>query len=107
MIRRPPRSTLFPYTTLFRSPAPRVGAEETDALDAIELCQQFHDPPRRPVEFLHVRRALGLDAHLAHATSERSADGTGRSFQSPARPFFATTRRGGIYSQTAGASSLG
>src|SRR6266513_3839298 len=24
MIRRPPRSTLFPYTTLFRSPAPRA-----------------------------------------------------------------------------------
>src|SRR5256885_9994205 len=24
MIRRPPRSTLFPYTTLFRSPLPRV-----------------------------------------------------------------------------------
>src|SRR5256885_3916932 len=24
MIRRPPRSTLFPYTTLFRSPEPRV-----------------------------------------------------------------------------------
>src|SRR3712207_8589362 len=23
MIRRPPRSTLFPYTTLFRSPVPR------------------------------------------------------------------------------------
>src|SRR5256885_10972596 len=23
MIRRPPRSTLFPYTTLFRSPTPR------------------------------------------------------------------------------------
>src|SRR5690349_22764838 len=26
MIRRPPRSTLFPYTTLFRSVQPRVGA---------------------------------------------------------------------------------
>src|SRR2546422_5963324 len=26
MIRRPPRSTLFPYTTLFRSPAPRDSA---------------------------------------------------------------------------------
>src|SRR5258706_9764531 len=26
MIRRPPRSTLFPYTTLFRSTAPRVAA---------------------------------------------------------------------------------
>src|SRR5256885_7833250 len=25
MIRRPPRSTLFPYTTLFRSPVPRAG----------------------------------------------------------------------------------
>src|SRR2546422_8511119 len=24
MIRRPPRSTLFPYTTLFRSPSPRA-----------------------------------------------------------------------------------
>src|SRR5260370_23276551 len=27
MIRRPPRSTLFPYTTLFRSPAPHVPAD--------------------------------------------------------------------------------
>src|SRR2546422_6446941 len=26
MIRRPPRSTLFPYTTLFRSPRPRPAA---------------------------------------------------------------------------------
>src|SRR2546422_7270213 len=26
MIRRPPRSTLFPYTTLFRSPAPTSSA---------------------------------------------------------------------------------
>src|SRR3712207_8255641 len=35
MIRRPPRSTLFPYTTLFRSPAPIQG-------EALELMlQQF------------------------------------------------------------------
>src|SRR5258708_17608925 len=27
MIRRPPRSTLFPYTTLFRSPARRIFLE--------------------------------------------------------------------------------
>src|SRR5256885_9844741 len=27
MIRRPPRSTLFPYTTLFRSPANRMCAQ--------------------------------------------------------------------------------
>src|SRR5256885_10358991 len=28
MIRRPPRSTLFPYTTLFRSPAGHAGGVE-------------------------------------------------------------------------------
>src|SRR2546422_7673689 len=30
MIRRPPRSTLFPYTTLFRSPIGPVPGEERD-----------------------------------------------------------------------------
>src|SRR5258708_10125841 len=29
MIRRPPRSTLFPYTTLFRSPVPAISAYAT------------------------------------------------------------------------------
>src|SRR3712207_7164250 len=32
MIRRPPRSTLFPYTTLFRSPEPITAAELTETL---------------------------------------------------------------------------
>src|SRR2546427_10344974 len=32
MIRRPPRSTLFPYTTLFRSDAPGVAAAPPPAL---------------------------------------------------------------------------
>src|SRR2546425_7897363 len=32
MIRRPPRSTLFPYTTLFRSPVTHAGAIELDWL---------------------------------------------------------------------------
>src|SRR3712207_9087055 len=31
MIRRPPRSTLFPYTTLFRSPVDRVPPVRVDA----------------------------------------------------------------------------
>src|SRR3712207_8859756 len=43
MIRRPPRSTLFPYTTLFRSAPPRrLGPEGTprpDGLRATELRQ--------------------------------------------------------------------
>src|SRR2546426_9032950 len=32
MIRRPPRSTLFPYTTLFRSPSSRHARDVHDAL---------------------------------------------------------------------------
>src|SRR5256885_6086123 len=31
MIRRPPRSTLFPYTTLFRSPRAHVAAQNSAA----------------------------------------------------------------------------
>ena len=37
MIRRPPRSTLFPYTTLFRSPAVVVKGKEHEPLDNPEL----------------------------------------------------------------------
>src|SRR5260221_6579087 len=33
MIRRPPRPTLFPYTTLFRSPARRSGDEYACGVD--------------------------------------------------------------------------
>src|SRR3712207_7507566 len=33
MIRRPPRSTLFPYTTLFRSPAYRKSLENAHVED--------------------------------------------------------------------------
>src|SRR2546422_2376105 len=39
MIRRPPRSTLFPYTTLFRSPAP-TGAEGRRAARVAELFRE-------------------------------------------------------------------
>src|SRR5256885_10516254 len=46
MIRRPPRSTLFPYTTLFRSPA-RKGREalkaqwNTDAVEKVDSERQL------------------------------------------------------------------
>src|SRR3712207_6990552 len=36
MIRRPPRSTLFPYTTLFRSPIPRDDRLELGRVEALE-----------------------------------------------------------------------
>src|SRR2546430_3526689 len=60
MIRRPPRSTLFPYTTLFRSPRP-------GAVSSALSCQ----PPGRIVE-THIfarrilrRRARGKEAYRA------------------------------------------
>src|SRR5260370_25049532 len=39
MIRRPPRSTLFPYTTLFRSVVGRIAAGDREAL--AELYQRY------------------------------------------------------------------
>src|SRR3712207_8375131 len=49
MIRRPPRSTLFPYTTLFRSPWQTAGVNSRAELAALE-----HDWQVR-------RRARALD----------------------------------------------
>src|SRR3712207_8322893 len=45
MIRRPPRSTLFPYTTLFRSPADPAEAQRVGAL------LQSATPEDFPIEF--------------------------------------------------------
>src|SRR3712207_7089160 len=45
MIRRPPRSTLFPYTTLFRSDRvvdALVGVPERDAVDRVDVLRR-HD----------------------------------------------------------------
>src|SRR2546425_7034401 len=51
MIRRPPRSTLFPYTTLFRSrdlgPTSTLGIVYTDRIDGDDY-----------------NRVLGVDAHV-------------------------------------------
>src|SRR2546425_10224389 len=46
MIRRPPRSTLFPYTTLFRSMGMQEeGRAKTDSLGAFTLNVQHPDKP--------------------------------------------------------------
>src|SRR2546427_8626744 len=53
MIRRPPRSTLFPYTTLFRSGAARRGrGARRDAQTIFDLgvCQRSRDRDARPAE---------------------------------------------------------
>src|SRR5258705_3285579 len=46
MIRRPPRSTLFPYTTLFRSLPERAAGDLLDAGDLHEERQPVPSPPR-------------------------------------------------------------
>src|SRR2546430_4727638 len=52
MIRRPPRSTLFPYTTLFRSPAPAAAPDDAGAGTA-----RAEPPPlQRDVPPLRARR---------------------------------------------------
>src|SRR2546426_5064213 len=56
MIRRPPRSTLFPYTTLFRS----------------RLIHELREL-RRPEELLHDRRdRLRIDQVVGHKIRSRS-----------------------------------
>src|SRR2546422_2263604 len=71
MIRRPPRSTLFPYTTLFRSPTPapeRASAGED--LGASHHAGQRRAPPlctlHRPIEARHQHFPLdrSRDGHL-------------------------------------------
>src|SRR3989449_11330134 len=57
MIRRPPRSTLFPYTTLFRS------------LAAPARCERHRDPGRD-------RRTVGR-AGVAHHEDDRARGGAG------------------------------
>src|SRR2546421_7110216 len=56
MIRRPPRSTLFPYTTLFRSSEARL--RQLQAESALETAAPRPDPPalRAPIDGIGPRR---------------------------------------------------
>src|SRR5690348_17677065 len=63
MIRRPPRSTLFPYTTLFRSPQPHPGGEDLPDLladaDRREVRDDHHGPAPRAAGQLGEGHARG------------------------------------------------
>src|SRR2546427_5783210 len=80
MIRRPPRSTLFPYTTLFRSPANLVGMRAFDRNRPRTLRWVFrcvHVPAARTSAFDEARGhahgflADGPDAGLVDRKSTR------------------------------------
>src|SRR5256886_15309867 len=86
MIRRPPRSTLFPYTTLFRSGGPGVcrgirgggGATPLACRKQLALGQRPHDGARRRAVW---NRSVGLrprergGAHLAEPAARRRRAG--------------------------------
>src|SRR2546426_7105768 len=63
MIRRPPRSTLFPYTTLFRSPPqpppPRPPRDPAARPRRRPPDRPPHEPPRRAPRVAGVGRAHG------------------------------------------------
>src|SRR3712207_8753789 len=63
MIRRPPRSTLFPYTTLFRSWVKRLQAI---AQDGLTYAQDHHDVGR----YEQVRETARISAAVSRTRSE-------------------------------------
>src|SRR2546426_5398457 len=83
MIRRPPRSTLFPYTTLFRSPTPGVcpvliaQPGEYDLAGDVGPCPLFTNG----IEILASGVTLHLDGHTISAVG-CSGDNTGISVNS-------------------------
>src|SRR5256886_3902660 len=114
MIRRPPRSTLFPYTTLFRSPgdhATTFGGAPLVASLALEVVRTIAQP-----DFLAAVRQKGewLGNRLARLAT-RSAqvrDVRGRGLMwglelaGPAAPCVTAARERGLLVLTAGANVL-
>src|SRR3712207_7161038 len=73
MIRRPPRSTLFPYTTLFRSPRPACRLGASCRRRSRRRCRRFHEvvPVRVPLG-TPVQRVLEGGLHLARSEEHTS-----------------------------------
>src|SRR2546429_6751574 len=74
MIRRPPRSTLFPYTTLFRSSLPNVGSLRDVSLADLER----HASGIPIVIYKRCRHVVTENARVAEAADalERSEEHT-------------------------------
>src|SRR2546427_7164000 len=82
MIRRPPRSTLFPYTTLFRSPAGRVLRVDRVGLGEPLVAQVFEKQPDEVAAVLAGPVVVGCgdgearkDPLVDRALDERSGNG--------------------------------
>src|SRR3712207_6981650 len=73
MIRRPPRSTLFPYTTLFRSETPDVQAEHArlKAIEGVDIDADLMQAPGVPTMF-SVRDPDGKDRKSTRLNSSHA-----------------------------------
>src|SRR5438874_5164134 len=69
MIRRPPRSTLFPYTTLFRSVLRRTGQDRSDQ-DESGQDHRCHRQNHTVVVPVHWTSAFALNTRSEEHTSE-------------------------------------
>src|SRR3712207_8994086 len=74
MIRRPPRSTLFPYTTLFRS-INTLNEENIDNLDKLllkkdEIIKEVSNVKYALEEFREISKELNLEFRSEEHTSE-------------------------------------
>src|SRR2546430_11416028 len=72
MIRRPPRSTLFPYTTLFRS-HDETKIHVAEANRAAIAVSEMNMPNRRPGQANHLRNILFLDVQDRKSTRLNSS----------------------------------
>src|SRR5436190_11803660 len=78
MIRRPPRSTLFPYTTLFRSPileAMTRAAGDQFHHQQRDDCRHHVDKAVHAVEGDGLRASDESARHTEHAQAYRQGDG--------------------------------
>src|SRR2546430_1146674 len=69
MIRRPPRSTLFPYTTLFRSPSPPRSAGGGAVLGELHRLQGAREAPP-PARSAGQRRPHRSEEHTSELQSQ-------------------------------------
>src|SRR5256885_8057470 len=75
MIRRPPRSTLFPYTTLFRSPRPgtRAPSDGYDPAAGRVVGDRLRQPPRPQRAGLRAKLAPGGHGERRRRTRDRKS----------------------------------
>src|SRR5688572_32758915 len=74
MIRRPPRSTLFPYTTLFRSPHDRGKRGAADVVGRGDDARAGHAEPDRPDGLAEALPVLGPPDRLEPRSEEHTSE---------------------------------